>query len=303
MTAEKILEDIKTKKKKKVIIDTDTYNEMDDQYALAYAFGSDKMEILAINAAPFDNDRCSGYADGMEKSYEEIGRVMQMTETVGKYPVFKGSRTRISENENFAPSDSPAARNIIKCAKESDDIIYILSIGAITNVVSAVLLDPSITEKICVVWLGGNCLDYKDLGEFNLIQDYAAGQLLLDLDIPLVMLPALDHGTSALKAGLDDLQKIKGDSRACKFFREELPSEFEGDYYSDGTGWKRIIWDVAATAAIAVPEALEFSVIPAPVFADNQRYAFDKTRRKIIYMDKVDRDMVFKDMCECISRL
>ena len=36
---------------------------------------------------------------------------------------------------------------------------------------------------ICVIWLGGHCLDYKDLGEFNLAQDYAAGQLLLNLNI------------------------------------------------------------------------------------------------------------------------
>ena len=39
---------------KKIILDTDTYNEIDDQFALAYAMLSkDKVDLLSVNAAPF----------------------------------------------------------------------------------------------------------------------------------------------------------------------------------------------------------------------------------------------------------
>ena len=57
MTPEQILADIRTDRVKKVIVDTDTFNEMDDQYAVAYAVASPKMDVLAINAAPFHNGR------------------------------------------------------------------------------------------------------------------------------------------------------------------------------------------------------------------------------------------------------
>ncbi len=301
MTPEKILEDIYSKRVKKVIVDSDTYNEMDDQYAIAYAIASDKMEVLALNAAPFHNDRSRDFGDGMEKSYEEILRVLEHIGKTGQYPVFKGSRTRINDDPELRPVDSPAARNIIKLAHETDEIIYILALGAITNVVSAAMIDPSICDRICVVWLGGHCFDFRDLGEFNLAQDYAAGQLLLNLDVPLIMLPACDHGTKVLQVRLPDMQEIKGDSPAAVFFRETLPEEFNGDYYENG--WERVIWDIAAPGAVAVPEGYSFSVIPAPVFGDNWQYAFDRTRRKIIFMEKVDRDTVVHDAFACLSSL
>jgi inosine-uridine nucleoside N-ribohydrolase len=301
MTPEQILEDISSDRVKKVIVDTDTFNEMDDQYAVAYSIASGRIEVLAINAAPFHNTRSADFADGMEKSYDEIMRVLAVTGMSGKYPVFRGSRTRINDDPSFSPIDSPAARNIIRLAHETNEPIYVLSMGAITNVVSAFMLDPSIAKNVCVVWLGGNCTDNPSLEEFNLCQDYAAGQLLLDLDIPLVMLPAWGHGTCALMTYLSDLQKIKGDSPGATFFRKTLPEEHNPGLYDEG--WRRIIWDIAAPGVLSVPDAFEFSVIPAPVFADDGRYAFDRTRRKIVYMEKVDRDAVIGDAVACLSTL
>ena len=61
-----------------VILDTDTYNEVDDQFAVAHALLSpEKILLRAIHAAPFHNDRSSGPADGMEKSHAEILRLLE----------------------------------------------------------------------------------------------------------------------------------------------------------------------------------------------------------------------------------
>ena len=57
----------------RMVLDTDTYNEVDDQFALAYAVRSEeKISLEAVYAAPFHNDRSSGPRDGMESSYNEI---------------------------------------------------------------------------------------------------------------------------------------------------------------------------------------------------------------------------------------
>ena len=64
---------------KKIILDTDTYNEIDDQFALSYAaLATDKIELLSINAAPFFNTNSEGPKDGMEKSYHEIIKLLGM---------------------------------------------------------------------------------------------------------------------------------------------------------------------------------------------------------------------------------
>lgn len=301
MTPEQVLNDIRSKRVKKAIIDTDAYNEMDDQYAIAYAASSDKIDLLSVNAAPFFNWRSTSFEDGMEKSYDEAVRVLETIGMAGKIPVYRGSRTRIGDNPGFAPSESEAADNIIRSARELDEPLYVMAIGAITNVASALLKDPSIAGKIVIIWLGGHCLDREALDEFNLIQDYAAGQIISNLDVPLVMLPAFDHGTCALLASRKDMDRITGDSPAAVFFRETLPREFSGEGYNEG--WHKIIWDIAAPGVLAVPEAYEFSVIPAPVFAEGGKYAFDPTRRKILYMDTVDKEPIFTDVFGLISNL
>ena len=56
-----------------VILDTDTYNEIDDQFALSYMLAyPERLNIKGICAAPFHNENSESAADGMEKSYQEI---------------------------------------------------------------------------------------------------------------------------------------------------------------------------------------------------------------------------------------
>jgi len=53
-----------------VVLDTDTYNEVDDQFALSYMLKSDdKLNVKALFAAPFFNSNSTSPADGMIKSY------------------------------------------------------------------------------------------------------------------------------------------------------------------------------------------------------------------------------------------
>ena len=78
MNVREILADIKSPRKKKIILDTDTFNEIDDQYALAYCYVADSMDLLAVTAAPFYNDKSINHEDGMIKSYNEIKRVLSL---------------------------------------------------------------------------------------------------------------------------------------------------------------------------------------------------------------------------------
>ena len=55
-----------------IVLDTDTYNEIDDQFAVVYSMLSKQIKVEAIHAAPFSNSRSTGPGDGMERSYEEI---------------------------------------------------------------------------------------------------------------------------------------------------------------------------------------------------------------------------------------
>ena len=62
-----------------MVLDTDTYNEIDDQFAVVYSLISpEKLDVEAIYAAPFFNTRSLSPKDGMEKSYEEISEILDI---------------------------------------------------------------------------------------------------------------------------------------------------------------------------------------------------------------------------------
>ena len=68
-----------------VVLDTDAYNEIDDQFAIAYLLlNKDKLNTKALYAAPFYNTRSSGPKEGMEKSYDEIFKLLQGVQRFGK---------------------------------------------------------------------------------------------------------------------------------------------------------------------------------------------------------------------------
>jgi len=305
LTPEEILEDLRAPRVKDVVIDSDTFNEMDDQYAIAYALASEKMRVLALHAAPFYdeyNDRSHSVAEGMELSYKEIGRVLEITGNAGKYPVFKGATRSVTEDPDGFDPENPAARNLVRIARKAKQPVYVLCLGMITNVAAALMLDPSIKEKIVVVWLGTNCFSNGSLSEFNLRGDYRAGQLVMNSGVPLVVLPAsgkTGEGTQMLSVDQEDVKAIRGNGRSAVFFRSELPH----DYHRTQGNWWHILWDIAAPGLIAHPEFFNLRVIPAPVLTDDWQFAFDSSRHRIVWMDSLDPDGVRADLFRCISLL
>ena len=298
MNAYDIIKDIQSDRVKKVIIDTDTCNEVDDQFAIAYAIGSDKVELLSINAAPFFNGNSTSYENGMRKSYLEIKRVLAAYQDDCKIPVFKGSTT-VMDATGGAPVDSPAARNIIDTALASDEPIYVLGIGACTNIASAIALAPEIKDKIVVIWLGGTSLYSDNLGEFNLVQDYKAGQTLIDSGVTLCLCPAWNV-TCVLYAKLPEFEKeLKGRSSICTLLWQLINEYWHGAEKVDWYG--RTIWDIAAVALLSNPSCGTFKVVPAPIFTEERVYGYDDSRHDMIYLEALDRDAVYADAWPCIQ--
>ena len=168
MTTKEILKDIKSDRVKKVILDGDYNGEIDDQYTLAYALGCPKLEVLGVCAsAQYEDVIAEDTEEVMLRAIRDVKVTYEALDLdYEKYPLFEGARSQITNNEGLAPTDSPAARFVIECAHKYDEPIYVLVTGPCTNVVSACLMDPSIMDKLVVLWLGGDCI-YKGGGGFH----------------------------------------------------------------------------------------------------------------------------------------
>ncbi len=282
-----------------MVLDTDAYNEIDDQFALTYALLSpEQLQVEAIYAAPFHNSRSSGPGDGMEKSYEEILRLLDFLGVSADGFAFRGSTDYVGGARQ--PQDNPAVRDLIDKALSSppDDPLYVVAIGAISNVASALLLAPEIIRHIVVVWLGGHALDWSHAREFNLKQDVRGAQVLLDSGVPLVLLPCLGV-TSHLLTTLPELQAcIGGVNRVgdylCQIFK---------DYRPDSFGASSVIWDISTIAWLLNPDWTPSQLRHSPVLTDQVTWSVDRSRHLARVAYFVRRDPIFRDLFSKIRAL
>ncbi len=282
-----ILAQIKSGKPKKIILDTDAYNEIDDQFTIAYAMRCpESIELLSINAAPFLNSRSTDAGDGMEKSYREIFNIMHLTDPTANIPVYRGSTDFLS-NKN-TPIESEAADNIINTVLAADEPIYVIAIGAITNVASAIIKCPEIISKMVVIWLGGHALHWPNAREFNLRQDVAAAQIVFDSKVPLALIPC-NGVCSFLSTSVPELQYyLGGQNELCDYLVNIVAAYTKNPY-----AWSKVIWDVSAIALLTVPNALDTVILPTPILTDDCYFATDTARHSFLYVRNLNRDAIF----------
>jgi inosine-uridine nucleoside N-ribohydrolase len=284
----------------RVVLDTDTYNEIDDQYALAYCLLSpERMAVEAIYAAPYLNDRSTSAGDGMEKSYEEIHRLLNFFPHVEKSIALRGS-DRFFEQKG-RPIDSPAARDLIdKAMKPGDGPLYVLTIGCPANVSSAILMEPKIKERIVVVWLGGTPHYWPSAREFNLQQDVIASQILFDSGVALVQIPT-KNVSEHLRTTVPELQQhLRGHSLIGDYLYGQFLEYFAvhanrqklaGDY-----PWSKVIWDISAVAWLVNAAWAPSDIVPSPVLTDDLRWQAGANRHNIRMANNINRDAVFNDL-------
>ena len=275
---------------KKIILDTDTYNEVDDQFALAYAMrAKDKVELLSINAAPFLNNRSVSAEDGMEKSYHEIYNIMKLTDSSANIPVYKGSRRFLTNKTT--PENSPAAQNIVDTVMRSEEPIFVVAIGAPTNIASAILMEPRLVDKMIFVWLGGHALHWKNSQEFNMMQDLYASQILFDSGVAMVQIPCAGVCTE-LATTLPELEACIGGKNALCDYLVDIVRHYTNDTFA----WSKVIWDVSAVAALTLPEASDRVILPTAHITCDCCYAPDASRPPMIYTRWLNRNAIFRDL-------
>ena len=284
-----------------MVLDTDAYNEIDDQFAIAYAIAAEKLQVEALYAAPFFNGNSTGPEDGMEKSYQEIKKLLGL---MGREAtVLRGSKTYLPNEQT--PVDSPAARDLCRRAMEysSEKPLYVASIGAITNIASALLLDPEIADRIVVVWLGGHALHWHHNMEFNCQQDVAAARVVMGSGAPLVMLPCMGVVSSFTTTEPELRHWLGGKNALCDYLIEHTVET--ANSYAKGKVWSRVIWDVT-TIGWLLNEDNRFmldSLIPTPIPEYDHRYATDPRRPLCRYVYHIERDWLLADLFAHLSSL
>lgn len=278
--------------KVRIVIDSDTYNEIDDQFAISYALLSpERLNVEAIYAAPFFNERSTDPGDGMEKSYQEILKLLGKMNRSTKGLVFRGSDRYLPDLEN--PVRSDAARDLVDRAMNSDegDLLYVVAIAALTNIASAILIEPEIIKRINLVWLGGHPLHWRHTSEFNLKQDILAARLIFDCGVPLIQIPCMGVASHLLTT-LPEIERFVAGRGAIGDYLAETFKACRSDHIA----FSRPIWDISAVAWLVNETWVPTDIVHSPILTDQLTWSFDHSRHFIKSAYFVKRDPIFRDL-------
>ena len=286
------------------ILDTDTYNELDDQFALSYMLRSaDRIRVRALTAAPFYNSNSTSPEDGMERSYDEIHKILKLADRTDLADaVFRGSRTYLPDEST--PVESEAARAICRLAAEytEERPLYIVAIGAITNVASALLTDPSIADRTVIVWLGGHAFHWPHTKEFNMVQDIAAARVVFNSGAPLILLPCMGVVSEFRVSGPELEYWLAGKNPVANYLARNTVDHVEK--YRGGEAWTRVIWDATAVGFL-LNEGDRFmrsELRPIRLPAYDGSYETEEKDRLFCYVSEIYRDALMTDMMHKLTK-
>ncbi|MEQ8839867.1 MAG: nucleoside hydrolase [Acidimicrobiales bacterium] len=319
----------------RVVIDTDTANEIDDQFALAWALLSpEQLHVEAVHAAPF----CHGHyfeaidaaaerrggdrtpmealashvgperrarmrsqrspADGERASRDEIHRLLAVMDLPAPPPVFAGSDRFMTAPDDIVESD--AAHNLIALAHGNDGPLYVPIIGAPTNVAASLLIDPTIAEKVVLVFLAGypSAAPHAD-DSFNLVQDRFATNVLFESAAPLLYQPGY-HVAEVLGLSLPDVETwVRGAGPLGDLlYQIYVDNPIDADVTRPGRSW--VIWDIIAIAWLLDPDwAPTHETTRARV---TDRHTWEPTGGWMHEAYRARRNDIFGDFVEKLAR-
>jgi purine nucleosidase len=298
----------------RVLLDTDANNELDDQHAIAYMlFSGDVFDVDGITV-----NRTRGGGD-VEQQAREAERVVTLASLNDRFKVIRGANGSFAE---IAPHiDEPdfdghaAVDAIIREAKApSAARLVLVPVGKLTNIALALKKDPSIAQRVRIVWLGSN---YPQPGEYNQENDEGALQYVLDVDVPFEMAVVrygTPSGTDAVRVSRDEIHtRMPGKG---PHVREPVTGRNGGTFttfgdYSvnlfdhinlSGTPPSRALYDMAAVAIVKNPAWAHARRIPAPRLVDSKWVERPGNPRTIVVWENFDRDAILKDFYSHMER-
>ncbi len=332
--------------KLRVVIDTDTHNEIDDQYALAWALLSqDRLEIEGVYAAPYSfahhqaplleayQQVTSGIvgegkavtivgsyhnwaqnlinagtlpkdipfvspAEGMELSFEEICKVFSLMDEESTGKVFRGTPGYLSSQDT--PVRSEAVDHLIERAMVDDERpLYVIGIGAATNIAAAILTEPRIIERIVVVWTSAypTFSNLSNHASLNFMQDLMASRLLFDCGVPHVYLPGFYLGAQ-LTLTLPDMETwVKGKGKIGDYLHHlytNNPIHYQRGI-TDLFGRSWVMWDLINFAWLLNPEWVPSQLVSTPKVDDEMYWVKDNGRHLMREATGINRDAIFRD--------
>jgi inosine-uridine nucleoside N-ribohydrolase len=249
----------------RVILDTDAACEADDPFAIVQALLSQKLDVQGITAEHFS------VPGSMEDSFNVIHKI---TSLMGSdVPLFKGREQALDE-EYIAqqnPDLSQASQFIIREARRnSDEPLFVLGLGASTNIAEALHASPEIASKMTVIWIGTQLggVNEKPIREFNAANDVIATNILLESGADVWVIPS-------------------------QVYRNDF-NHSENAGWTPGESWS--LGDPPAVGLTIDPNCGTYEYQPAPLVMPDSTSQYDPARPQVRIYNSINSRFILEDL-------
>lgn len=279
--------------KRRVVINSDAKNEADDQFALVHGLLSPTLDVRGLVPAHFGTRRSDR---SMAESREEIDLLLDLMGMTDSIAVADGAATAVPDEQT--PVDSQGAQLIVTESKlaSEDAPLFVAFLGPLTDMASAILLDPEIVNRdVVVVWIGGSGYRGYDFGsrmEFNLSNDIAAANVVFDSGITVWQVPRDVY--TKVSVGYAELEEKIGDAgRLGRYLIDQL-YEWNANHHPEPIE-SRSLGDSPAVSLMLYPHSGNLRVQPAPRFGADGSH-LPGSNHPIWVCEQIDVRFLLEDM-------
>ncbi|MDD6552912.1 MAG: nucleoside hydrolase [Prevotellaceae bacterium] len=299
--------------KVKVIIDNDFCGDPDGLFQLTHQLLCKSCDIRAIVGGHLaKNAGFTNRTDQATESCEKANEILELLGMKGKVKVVPGAESGLTSTTT--PIESEGARTIVAEARQCtpEKPLYILCGASLTNVACAHLMDPSIDDKVIVVWIGGQ--EYTGIGsypppgyskvEYNLNLSIPAGQVVFNQSKMRIWQVPRDVYRQCLY-GLDEVKtKIAPYGKIGKYLLEQLQNTVNVcEKYGIPMGECYILGDSPLVLLTALqsgfeadPSSSQYQYVSCPAINADGSYGLNHQGRMIRVYTHIDSRLMFGDL-------
>ncbi|GAA4784202.1 nucleoside hydrolase [Microbacterium gilvum] len=302
--------------RQRIIVDNDFSGDPDDLVQMAHHALSPAVDIRLVIGShlspgdPFDPSETQ--ADNAAAIASDLLSSMGRDDI----PVLAGAQNAIPDRGT--PHDTAAARAIIAEAMRDDtDLPLVFCAGAgLTELASALLLEPRIAERMTLVWIGG--VEHDGLAvpppdaspvEYNLAIDVAAAQVVFDSAVPIWQVPRDAYRQVLVSADEIDL-RIRPHGALGARLADAISRVAEiaaghglplGETYALGDSPLVLLTSLRSSFQ-ADPSSSDYVLVPRPAIRDDGGYASRPERAPIRVYRRLDVRLLLEDLYAKLQR-
>ena len=282
-------------KKIRVIVNTDAKNEADDQYAIVHAILTPAFELHGVVPAHFGTGKS---AHSLRDSHDETMLLLDLMELRDQIHVADGGEHALPDEGTAV--ESPGARLIIEQALQDDPRpLHVAFYGPLTDMASALLLEPAIESRdVVVIWIGGGPWPLGGR-EYNLSNDVNAANVIMRSRLQVWQIPQNVYRRMPVSyAELFD--KVYPCGKIGRYLVDQLV-EHNSETRPSAMPY-RSLGDSPCVGVMMYPDCGAWSWRPAPEFEPTMHYRHTGSHRPIRVYADIDARFIHEDFFAKLKR-